>query len=148
MPKILLTLSLSNQNLRPPMNALIPYIAFPGTCKQAMHFYAKVLNGEITTMQSFSEAPIDIPSALANRIFNSELKAGNITIKASDDLPTHPVVAGSNMSLYVVFPDETQKVEAFNGLADGGKVLFPITDNFGMLQDKFGIQWMVVHQID
>ncbi|NNK54981.1 MAG: VOC family protein, partial [Flavobacteriaceae bacterium] len=27
-----------------------------------------------------------------------------------------------------------------------GQVLFPITENFGMLKDKFGIQWMVVHQ--
>jgi len=127
------------------MNAIIPYIAFPGTCKEAMEFYATTLNGEITTMQAFSEAPMEIPENLQDRIFNSELKAGNITIKASDDLPMHPVTPGSNMSLYVVFPNEEMKTDVFNKLSEGGKVLFPITDNFGMLKDKFDIQWMVVH---
>lgn len=129
------------------MNALVPYIAFPGTCREAMLFYAKILKGEIISMQSFSEAPMEVPSAIENRIFNSELRAGNITIKASDDLPTHPVTAGNNMSLYVIFPSEAEKVEAFNGLSKGGQVLFPISENFGMLKDKFGIQWMMVHNL-
>lgn len=127
------------------MQPIIPYIAFPGTCRQAMHFYAEILNGEITAMQAFSEAPMEVPEALQNRIFNSELQAGSITIKASDDLPTHPVTAGNNMSLYVGFNDEEQKKEVFQKLSEGGQILFPITENFGMLKDKFGIQWMVVH---
>ena len=127
------------------MNTIIPYIAFPGNCREAMTFYAKVLNGEVTSMQFFRDAPMEVPKALENRIFNAEVKAGNITIKASDDLPTHPVSQGSNMSLYVVFENETEKIAAFNGLSEAGQVLFPITENFGMLKDKFGIQWMMVH---
>ncbi|KAA3624865.1 MAG: VOC family protein [Flavobacterium sp.] len=130
------------------MNSIIPYIAFPGTCKEAMEFYADTLNGRITVMQSFAEAPMEVPEQIQDRIFNSELKAGSITIKASDDLPTHPVTQGSNMSLYVVFPNAELKTEVFNKLSDGGQVLFPISDNFGMLKDKFGIQWMVVHHDD
>ncbi len=128
------------------MNSIIPYIAFPGTCREAMHFYAEILNGRITAMQSFAEAPMDVPELIQDRIFNSELKAGGLTIKASDDLPTHPVSQGSNMSLYVVFQDSMLKSEVFAKLSEGGQVLFPITDNFGMLKDKFGIQWMVTHQ--
>lgn len=128
------------------MNALIPYIAFPGNCRQAMEFYASVLEGEVTAMQSFDEAPIDVPDSLKERIFNSELRAGNIMIKASDDLPTHPVQAGNNMSLYIVFPSKEKKDKAFNMLSEEGQVLFPIKENFGMLKDRYGIQWMVVHQ--
>ncbi len=33
-----------------------------------------------------------------------------------------------------------------NKLSDGGKILFPLDDNFGMLKDKYGVQWIVVHK--
>lgn len=128
------------------MAQLLPYIVFPGTCKEAMEFYAETLNGEITMMQTFAASPMEIPEALQSRIFNSELKAGGIHFKASDDLPGHEVKVGTNISLFVVFPDKPAKEEAFNKLADGGKVLFPLDDNFGMLKDKYGVQWMVVHE--
>ncbi len=128
------------------MKPIIPYIAFPGTCREALEFYAEVLGGEITVMQAFNEAPMEVPDALAMRIFNAEMTAGELTIKASDDLPTHPVSSGNNMSLYLHFDSESRKKSAFDALAEGGQVLFPITDNFGMLKDKYNIQWMFVHR--
>jgi len=124
----------------------IPYIVFPGTCKEAMEFYKESLNGEITVMQTFGDSPIEVPHELQNRIFNSELKAGDIHFKASDDLPNHEVKIGSNISLYTVFSDKQTKEEAFKKLSEGGKVLFPIEDNFGMLIDKYAVQWMLVHE--
>ncbi len=128
------------------MKDLIPYLVFPGTCREAMEFYRDVLNGEITLMQTFGDAPMDVPATLQNRIFNSELKAGGIHFKASDDLPGHDVKLGTNISLYAVFPDKTSKEAAFNKLSEGGKVLFPLDDNFGMLKDKYSIQWMFVSE--
>ncbi len=128
------------------MNALIPYLVFPGTCKEAMTFYQKCLGGEITSMQTFGDSPVEVPTASSNRIFNSELKAGSICIKASDDLPGHDVKLGNQISLYAVFPDSSSKEKAFTNLSEGGKVLFPLDDHFGMLKDKYGIQWMFVHE--
>ncbi len=128
------------------MATVIPYLVFPGQCKEAMQFYADCLNGEITTMQTFEESPIDVPSELGSRIFNSELKAGNLRLKASDDLPNHSVSMGTNISLYVTFPDKQTKVNVFKRLSEGGKVLFPLDDNFGMLKDKYNVQWMVVDE--
>ena len=111
-----------------------------------MEFYAISLNGEITEIQTFGDSPVDVPYEFQNRIFNSELKTGNICIKASNDLPNHSVKPGSNISLYAIFSDEEVKLAAFNNLAKDGKVLFPIKDNFGMLKDKYGIQWMFVNK--
>ena len=127
------------------MNSLVPYLIFSGTCRDAMERYRDILGGEIVIMQTYGESPIPATDGDADRIFNSELRAGNICIKASDDLPSHPVTAGSNVCLFVDFPDEETKSKAFDGLAEGGKVLFPISENFGMLEDRFGIRWMVVH---
>ncbi|MDN5202669.1 VOC family protein [Fulvivirgaceae bacterium BMA10] len=128
------------------MNYLIPYLVFPGTCQEAMEFYKESLNGEITLMQSFKDSPIEVSEAFQHRIFNSELKANGIHFKASDDLPDYETKIGSNVSLYAVFSDRQAKEQAFNKLLEGGKVLFPIEDNFGMLRDKYGVQWMVHHE--
>lgn len=126
------------------MANLIPYIAFPGTCRQALEFYATCLQGSISSIRTFGESPIDVPDESQERIFDSEFQAGDIRFKASDDLPSHPVNVGSNISLFVSFDDSQTRQNAFQQLSAGGKVLFPLDENFGMLSDRFDIQWMFV----
>lgn len=59
-----------------------------------------------------------------------------------------PSVPGNNFSISVnaATVEETEKL--FKGLAAGGKVTMPLEKTFwgayfGMLTDKFGINWMV-----
>ncbi len=127
------------------MATVTPYLVFPGTCKEAMGFYQKALGGSITIMQSFGESGMPVPPGCEDRIFNAELQAGDLRLKASDDLPGHDVQMGSHMSLFVTFPDATSKQAAFEALAEGGTIMFPLDDNFGMLKDPYGMQWMFVH---
>lgn len=126
------------------MKSLTPYLVFSGNCREAMEFYANVLNGTITSLTTFGTSPIEVPPELNNRIFDCELEAEKIHFKASDDLPNHSVKSGNNFSLFVSFSESKEKENVFNKLSQGGKVLFPLDDNFGMLKDKFGIQWMIV----
>lgn len=126
------------------MKTLIPYIAFQGDCREALDFYVSAFNGEVTSIQTFSESPIQVSKEQRNRIFDSEFKADNIHFKASDDLPEHPVRIGTNISLFVSFTDKTERKSIFKILSESGKVLFPLDGNFGMLQDKYGVQWMFV----
>lgn len=128
------------------MTSIIPYLVFSGNCKEAMKFYAEILGGEITVMQTFGDSPIDVPVEFQGRIFNSELRATDLRLKASDDLPNHPVSVGSNISLFLLYSDKNVQTEVFNKLSEGGKVLFPIENSFGMLKDKYNIQWMIVHE--
>ena len=123
-----------------------PYLMFPGTCRQALEFYKNCFNGEIVMMQTFEESPVDVPEEFKNRIFNSEFRADNLCFMASDDLPGNEVKIGSNFALFVIFSDKIEKEKVFNKLSEGGKVLFPMEENFGMLVDKFGIQWMLESQ--
>lgn len=127
------------------MSKLTPYLVFSGNCSQAMHYYASIFDGEITPMMTFGDSIMEVPKAPCDRIFNSELKANGIVIKASDDLPGHEVISGTNFSLFIEFSDEKSKEIAFEKLPDEGKKLFPLSENFGMLKDKYGMQWMLVH---
>ncbi|WP_084372762.1 VOC family protein [Reichenbachiella faecimaris] len=47
---------------------------------------------------------------------------------------------------YLVFPTQELKIKVFNQLAEEGQVLFPLDEHFGMLKDKYGMQWMMVHK--
>ena len=51
-------------------------------------------------------------------------------------------------SLSIIVPDEQKAESVFNALADGGKVTMPLektfwAPKFGMLEDRFGVGWMV-----
>lgn len=128
------------------MKSLIPYLVFPGTCRQALAFYAAAFDGQILTMQTFSQAKMQVPVEAQMRIFDSTFQAENVCFKASDDLPTYPTHAGSNMSLFVAFSDDKERQQIFERLGQGGDIIFPLDDNFGMLKDQFGIQWMFVKE--
>ena len=67
---------------------------------------------------------------------------------ASDDLPNKQVSRGSNFALFVTFSEKEEQEEVFAKLSEGGKVLFPLKNGFGMLLDKFGIQWMLTGNLN
>lgn len=126
------------------MQPTIPYLVFPGKCREAMAFYSELFSGKITTMQTFGESPMEAPADCSDLIFNSELKAGDLVIKASDNLPSYQTHAGNNVSLYITFPSQQSQQSCFDKLAEEGKVLFPISSGFGMIRDKYEVQWMLV----
>lgn len=126
------------------MRSLTPYLIFHGQCDEAMRFYCEVFGGSMIEQMTFGDSPIPVPDEHANRIFNSEIRIGDIVIKASDDLPGHDVIPGSNVSLFVTLEDSAEQRRVFDLLSDGGKVLFPIEGHFGMLEDKYAIRWMLV----
>ena len=66
---------------------------------------------------------------------------------ASDASPGK-VYGEGPISLSVATSDLAEAERVFNGLANGGKVEMPMADTFwgakfGMLSDKYGIDWMV-----
>jgi PhnB protein len=58
-----------------------------------------------------------------------------------------PTFAGFNLSIATKTPAEADKL--FNALLDGGKVTMPqsktfFSERFGMVTDKFGVNWMIL----
>ncbi len=127
------------------------YLTFNGECENAMNFYADVLNGELTMMSRFSEMPpsvAEIPESAKNLVMHSTLNLGNFDLMASDTIEPERLNTGNHCSLSVNVDAADEAADVFNSLAEGGIVTMPFEDafwggKFGMLTDKFGIQWMV-----
>jgi PhnB protein len=128
---------------------LCPYLNFDGKTADAMKFYQSVLGGKLT-VQTYADAFPDTPPAMKDRVMHAHLENDALSFMASDTNPQHDprFVPGNNISLSIVGNDSAKLTEYFNGLAEGGTIVMPLEkqfwgDVFGMLTDKFGIQWMV-----
>ena len=127
--------------------ALNPYLAFDGTTREAMEFYREVFDGKLE-IQTFEESGQDSHGADPQRVMHAQLEAEAITIMASDSMPEQPVVMGNNVRLSLVGHDEAGLTDIFNKLAKDGEISVPLEkqfwgDTFGMVTDRFGLQWMV-----
>ena len=120
-----------------------PYLMFAGNCRDAMTFYQKCLGGDIVEMKTFAESDLDVPEEQGGRIFNSVLKADGLILRASDRLPKSRVNPADNFAIFVRFSETLDLKRVFARLSTGGRVVFPLEDNFGMLRDRYGILWML-----
>jgi len=134
------------------MAAFNIYLNFPGNTEEAFNFYKSVLGGEFATIMRFKDSPgcEGMPSDQQNGIMHIALPIGKGNMLMGTDAVDGmgpKLVVGNNVSITVNPESEAETHKLFDGLAAGGTVLVPINKAFwggyfGMLVDKFGIQWM------
>lgn len=128
------------------------YLFFNGKCEEAVEFYCKTLGAEVELMMRFKESPEPpkpgmVPPGFENKIMHCSFRIGATTVMASDGCSAEgPKFEGFSLSLSV--PDEAEAKRAFAALSEGGQVRMPLAKTFwspcfGMVQDRFGIGWMV-----
>jgi PhnB protein len=66
---------------------------------------------------------------------------------ASDSMPGMPLASGSNFSVAVQCDSGVELEKLFASMGEKGKVILPLQDTFwgsrfGMLVDRFGVNWM------
>ena len=82
------------------------------------------------------------------KVMHASLLVGGARIMCSDGMNSgKPEFKGVSLSLSYPSDAETKKV--FDALSDGGTVQQPLTrtffsSSFGMLADRFGVNWMVI----
>ena len=129
-----------------------PYLFFNGRCEQAVEFYRKALGAEVQMMMRYKESPEPpppgmVPPGFENKIMHTSFRVGETTVMASDGCSAEkPSFQGFSLALSV--RDETEADRVFAALSDGGQVRMPLaktfwSPRFGMVQDRFGIGWMV-----
>ncbi len=129
------------------------YLTFNGNTEEAFDFYKTALNGKITGINRFSEAPNSeqMSEADRNKVMHIALEApGNISLMGNDhvDFMGETYTPGNNFSLSF-HPDNKETADRlFNALSAGGIVTVPMSeapwgDYFGMFKDKFGVKWMI-----
>ena len=112
-----------------------------------MEFYQSVFGGEVAsnTFKEFgaSHGPDD-----DDKLMHSQLETpSGFTLMASDTPQGTPYNPGENIAISLSGDDEELR-GYYEKLSDGGKVTVPLEkqmwgDEFGMVTDKFGINWMV-----
>lgn len=137
------------------MAQINPYIHFNGNAEEAFTFYKSVFGGEFALIIRFKDMPGDLNNqtseAEANKIMHIALPIGKYDVLMASDTPEfmgkhNENETRSKISISAESREEADKL--FNGLSVGGQVEVPIADSswgsyFGMLRDKYGIEWIV-----
>jgi PhnB protein len=124
------------------MPTLVPFLMFPGNCREALEHYRECLDADITRLVTFGEAPVDFPPEHAELVYNAELRAGDLRLRASDN-PHADAPGSTTVALFAAFPDRETLRRAFDRLAVGGEVVMPLEGGFGMVADRYGFRWML-----
>jgi PhnB protein len=129
-----------------------PYLNFDGRCEEALEFYKKALGAEVTMLIRNNEAPESpppgmLPPGAEKKVLHASLKIGDSTVMASDGhCKGEAKFQGITLNLTLNTVEEADRY--FAALSQGGAVQMPLSKtffspSFGMLADKFGVNWMI-----
>jgi PhnB protein len=131
---------------------LEPYLFLGGRAEEAIEFYRTALKGEVQMKMLYKESPeksaMPMPPGWENKVMHASVKIGNINLMMSDGCgPNETGFSGFSLSLTLT--DEAEAKRVYEALSAGGKAEMPLTSTFfavafGMLEDRFGIGWMVM----
>ena len=130
------------------------YLNFPGNCQEAMSFYEKHLGAKVLMKTTFADMsstgdPHNMPPGLKpDGILHARFTLGDTIVMASDGPKVEPM-RSAYMTLSVDNNAEAERIYA--ALSDGGEVFMKMDETFfahrfGQFRDKFGVNWMVIHE--
>jgi PhnB protein len=130
-----------------------PYLNLPGNTEEAFNFYKKVFGGDFAGgIFRFKDTPDKdkLSKDDQEKVMHIGLPVGNNMLMATDALESmgFKLTFGNNFHLSIETEDKEEADRIFSSLSEGGNVQMPMKDEFwgayfGMLTDKFGVQWMV-----
>jgi PhnB protein len=130
------------------------YLVFNGNCEDAFNYYKSIFGVEFGYFGRFGEMAesegYKVSDAFKNQVMHVSLQIGNSILMGSDcgEEQASFFVQGNNFSVSITADSKEEAEKLFNGLAEGGTITMPLNttfwgDYFGMLTDKFGVNWMV-----
>ncbi len=123
---------------------LDPYLIFDGKAEKAFKFYSSVFGGEMS-LQRYKDAPEGNDS---DKVMHVSLQVGESVLMGSDAPDDQGVDFGNNFNISISIDSKEEADRIFGRLKEGGHVLMAMENTFwgayfGMVRDKFGVQWMV-----
>jgi PhnB protein len=129
------------------------YLNFDGTCEEAFRYYEQHLGAKVVGLMKWNQMPDaekhTPPGISGDKVLHGALAIADTMVMASD-IPGKPEpMRSAYLSLTVDSNEEAERV--YKALADGGQVFMALNETFfahrfGQLRDKFGVNWMVLHQ--
>ena len=130
------------------MITLNPYIHFKESAREAMEFYKSVFGGKLD-MSTFKDANMAQDPSDADKVMHAMLVTENGLTLMGADTPSHiQYKPGASISISLSGDDESTLKGYWEKLSAGATVTVPLDkspwgDTFGMLIDKYGIEWFV-----
>lgn len=135
-----------------------PYVSFEGRAEEAAKFYEKAIDAKIEALMRFKDAPPmegappegcqPGPAMTPEKVMHMSLKVGDTIVMGTDGMCSGRA-AFQGISLALSCKTEAEANKRFAALGEGGEVQMPLAKTFfspafGMVADKFGVNWMVV----
>jgi PhnB protein len=128
------------------------YLHYGGNCAEAFRFYEANLGGKITMMLTFDQMPGDksrIPPGTEKLVMHARITIAGTELMGSDDPNKYEPMRSAYLILHLDSDAEVERI--YKLLSEGGEVVMPMTETFfatrfGMLRDRFGTSWMLIHQ--
>ena len=126
------------------------HLNFGGNCKEAFDFYSKVFKAETPFSMNYGQAPDGgsmVPDNWKDKVMHTSIPLGSGVLMGCDAPPGRSAPMGG-FQVCVEDKNEAEVRRIFDALSDGGIVAMPIQKPFwaplfGMVTDKFGVNWMV-----
>lgn len=127
-----------------------PYLYFDGRTEEAVEFYKKAVGAKVEALMRWKDSPDNsmCTPTNENKIMHGSIHIGDVNVLVSDGRNTgNPKFDGFALTISTKTEAEANKI--FDALAAGGQVTMPQTKTFfsarfGMLADKFGVNWIVL----
>jgi PhnB protein len=133
------------------MKAINITLIFNGKTEVALNFYKSIFGGDFINFQRLKEMPGAPPMSPeeGEKVLHAALPVGNSVLMGMDMPQGRGAVnEGNNFMVTLDTGSEEETEHLFNSLSEGGIITMPLGHQFwgaffGMVTDKFGIQWML-----
>jgi PhnB protein len=129
------------------------YLNFNGRCEEAIEFYKKAVDAKVGMVMRFKDSPEQSESckpADQNKVMHSAFNIGDTLLMATDGMLSGDKVTFDGFSLSLICKDQAEVDAKLAALGQGGgAIAIPGTETFfayrfGMVKDKFGMNWMIL----
>jgi PhnB protein len=131
---------------------LNPYINWRGQAREAMEFYRSVLGGELSVM-TFADmggTAMGVAEDEVDWVMHAALSVSDSVLLMGADHPSHVPGEPQKQQVSISGPaeDEATLRAWWDALSEGATIHQPLEkapwgDSFGMLDDKYGVSWLV-----
>ena len=126
------------------------YVNFAGKCAEAFRYYEQHLGGQVSMMMTHGQAPDQtrINPDWKDAVLHARITIGDANLLGAD-IPGAEPMRSAYLTLGVDSDSEAERIYA--ALGDGGRVLMTMEETFfasrfGQVQDRFGMNWMILHE--
>ena len=129
---------------------LVTYVNFPGRCAEAFGYYEQHLGGKVEMMMTHAQSPDQsrIGPEWKDAVLHARMTLGGTSLMGAD-IPNAEPMRSAYLTLEV--DSDAEAEQTYAALSAGGRVLMAMAETFfatrfGQVQDKFGINWMIMHR--